>query len=112
MSTGLYDSLNVGRGSRDQPAAVLENRRRAATVFGRDVSNLNTCYQVHSAQAVVADAAFGAGSPRADGVVTARAGLICGAAYVFCLSLIALMRVNAADTKPKVTPSPSAKTSW
>ena len=38
------------------------------------------------------------------------AGVICGAMCVCGLSLIALMRVNAADTKPKVTPVPSAKT--
>ena len=30
VSTGVYDSLNVGRGSRDEPANVRENRRRAA----------------------------------------------------------------------------------
>ncbi len=88
VSTGVYDSLNVGRGSRDQPAAVVENRRRAAAQFGRDVSELNTCYQIHSAQTVVADFAFGDDSPRADGVVSARAGLICGALAADCAPIL------------------------
>ena len=30
VSTGVYDSLNLGRGSKDDPAAVAENRRRAS----------------------------------------------------------------------------------
>ena len=34
VSTGLYDSLNVGRGSKDEAQDVIENRRRAAAWFG------------------------------------------------------------------------------
>ncbi|MFZ5721794.1 MAG: laccase domain-containing protein, partial [Pseudomonadota bacterium] len=30
VSEGIYASLNVGAGSNDAPAAVAENRRRAA----------------------------------------------------------------------------------
>ena len=33
-STGIYDSLNVGLGSHDNPQTVRENRRRCAAVFG------------------------------------------------------------------------------
>ena len=32
VSEGLYQGLNVGRGSGDDPHAVAENRRRAAAV--------------------------------------------------------------------------------
>ena len=52
VSTGVYDSLNVGRGSRDEPADVAENRRRAAAWFDLPSEALNTCYQIHSAIAV------------------------------------------------------------
>ena len=30
VSTGVYESLNLGSGSRDDPAAVAENRARAS----------------------------------------------------------------------------------
>ena len=35
VSTGLYESLNTGLGSADDPAAVAENRRRIAAAHGR-----------------------------------------------------------------------------
>ena len=51
VSKGLYAGLNVGVGSNDDPAAVAENRRRAAAQLGGE---LVTAYQVHSATALVA----------------------------------------------------------
>ena len=72
VSTGLYASLNVGVGSKDDAAAVSENRARAATAFGVAADRLVTCYQIHSTIAVTADAPF-AERPEADGVVTAMA---------------------------------------
>ena len=77
-STGLYASLNVGVGSGDNPQAVAENRRRAAAALGAGPEALLTCYQVHSATVVTADAPW-AERPRADGIATGTPGLICGA---------------------------------
>ena len=88
VSTGVYDSLNVGRGSRDAPADVLENRRRAAAVFGRPLEALNTCYQIHSAEVVAASAPFGDDSPQADGVATRTPGLVCGALAADCAPVL------------------------
>ena len=88
VSTGVYGSLNVGRGSRDRPSDVAENRRRAATEFGQEVWALNTCYQIHSSDVIVAEAPFGADRPRADGVVTRQAGLICGALAADCAPVL------------------------
>ncbi len=88
VSAGVYDSLNVGRGSRDDPADVLQNRRRAAGVFGRDTAALNTCYQIHSAAVVIAQTGFGADSPQADGVATRTPGLICGALAADCAPIL------------------------
>ena len=88
VSRGVYAGLNVGRGSRDAPADVLENRRRAAALFGRPLEALNTCYQVHSAVVVVADAPFGAGSPQGDGVATRTPDLICGALAADCAPVL------------------------
>ncbi|MGZ3315258.1 MAG: polyphenol oxidase family protein, partial [Caulobacteraceae bacterium] len=83
VSTGVYDSLNVGVGSRDDPDAVQENRARAAAALGVGLSQLLTCYQIHSSVAVTADKPF-AERPEADGVVTSTPGLACGALSADC----------------------------
>ena len=87
ISDSVYSSLNLGVGSADDPAAVRENRRRAAEVFGRDPESLATCYQVHSARVVIADEPFG-DRPQADGVVTAAPGLVCGALAADCAPVL------------------------
>ena len=88
VSKGIYDSLNLGRGSRDEPADVAENRRRAAAAFGLRPRALNTCYQIHSAQVLTADGPWGEARPRADGVITSRADLICGALAADCAPVL------------------------
>ena len=50
VSTGIYESLNTGRGSDDAPDAAIENRKRVCTYLGARV--LVTPHQVHSAKAV------------------------------------------------------------
>lgn len=88
VSTGIYDSLNVGRGSEDEVSGVAENRRRAAGWFDLPVEALNTCYQIHSATAVHADGPWGEERPEADGVVTDRTGVICGALSADCAPVL------------------------
>ena len=88
VSTGIYDSLNVGRGSRDETADVAENRRRAAAWFDLPVEALNTCYQIHSAVAVRALEPWGDARPKADGVVADRTGVICGALSADCAPVL------------------------
>lgn len=88
VSTGIYDSLNVGRGSRDETADVTENRRRAAAWFDLPVEALNTCYQIHSAVAVRALEPWGDARPEADGVVADRPGVICGALSADCAPVL------------------------
>jgi len=86
ISTGIYDSLNVGTGSKDDPEAVAENRRRCAAVFGQ--AALVTAYQVHSATALVADGPWPAGPPQADAVVSATPGVVCGALSADCAPVL------------------------
>jgi YfiH family protein len=86
VSQGIYASLNVGAGSGDDPAAVAENRRRAAAHFGAEA--LVTAYQVHSAIALVADGPWPAGPPHADGVVSATPGVVCGALAADCAPIL------------------------
>lgn len=88
VSGGVYDSLNLGRGSKDDPADVAENRRRAAAHLGGEPQALNTCFQIHSAQALVAHAPWGDDRPEADGVVTAVPGVICGALHADCAPVL------------------------
>ena len=88
VSAGLYESLNLGPGSRDAAEAVEENRRRAAAVFEVKPEALNVCWQVHSAQVVVASEPFGAARPEADGVITTRPGLVCGALAADCAPVL------------------------
>jgi YfiH family protein len=88
VSRGLYDSLNVGLGSRDAQGDVIENRRRAAAAFGVAPEALTTCHQVHSSQARVAREAWGPDRPEADGVVTASFGVLCGALAADCAPVL------------------------
>jgi YfiH family protein len=86
VSEGIYAGLNVGLGSNDDPAAVRENRRRAAAWFGQ--AELVTCYQVHSATAVAADGPWPGGAPEADAVATATPGVVCGALAADCAPVL------------------------
>jgi hypothetical protein len=88
VSSGIYESLNLGRGSGDDPQAVAENRRRAAGLFGVSPDGLNVCFQIHSATVVVAHAPWGETRPKADGVITMRPGLLCGALAADCAPVL------------------------
>jgi YfiH family protein len=85
-STGIYDSLNLGPGSHDDPGAVVENRKRAAGYFGLEEPALLTCYQVHSAITHAATAHWT--RPEGDAVVAAAPGLICGALAADCAPIL------------------------
>jgi YfiH family protein len=74
VSQGGYSSLNCGLGSKDHPAAVRENRARVAQSLA--AASLLTAHQIHSATAVVVEAAWGTGErPRADAMVTRTPGI-------------------------------------
>lgn len=85
VSSGIYASLNGGTGSRDDRAAVLENRRRMAVTLGIAPGHLLIPYLVHSADAVVVDAPFDdAARPRCDGIATRAPGLALGVTGADC----------------------------
>ena len=88
VSTGIYDSLQVGWGAKaDTRERVAENRRRAAAHFG--APTLVTAYQVHSARAVIIDAPFADGAaPEADALVTATPGLMLGVLTADCAPVL------------------------
>lgn len=84
VSRGIYRGLNVGVGSKDDPAHVRENRARVARWFGAESERLTTPHQVHSADALIVDAPLGDPRPRADAVVTKTPGLVIGILTADC----------------------------
>lgn len=88
VSKGIYEGLNVGRGSNDDAADVVENRRRVADWFGQGADALNTCYQIHSATAVTADEPWCGRLPEGDAVVTGQASVICGILTADCAPVL------------------------
>lgn len=88
VSTGLYEGLNTGVGSNDDPAAVAENRRRVAGWFGRDADDIAACFQIHSAVCRVAEAGWRGDRPEGDAVVSASPGVVCGVLTADCAPVL------------------------
>jgi hypothetical protein len=88
VSSGLFDSLNVGLGSSDDRAHVQENRRRAVEAVAPGAS-LVTLHQVHSATVVPVTTAFADDQrPHADAMVTATPGLALGILTADCAPIL------------------------
>lgn len=87
VSSGVYESLNLGRGSNDDPAAVEENRARAAAWFGVGSDHLLTAYQIHSPIAHVVDEPWET-QPQGDAIVTTTPSLALGALSADCAPIL------------------------
>jgi YfiH family protein len=89
VSTGIYASLNCGTGSDDDRALVLENRARAMAALQVAPDRLATPYQVHGTNVVTVDEPWKPGDgPKADGIVTTRAGIALGIGSADCGPLL------------------------
>jgi YfiH family protein len=87
VSQGGYASLNCGLGSKDDPAAVRENRARVAAFL--TARSLLTAHQIHSATAVIVDKAWSPEErPRGDAMVTATRGLALGVLTADCAPVL------------------------
>ena len=84
VSEGIYRGLNVGLGSNDDRAAVLENRTRVANWFGQPLENLATVHQVHSPDVVTVDETYDGRRDQADALVTRTPGLVLGVLAADC----------------------------
>jgi YfiH family protein len=85
VSEGIYESLNAGIGSNDDPTRVAENRRRMAEQMGVAPARFLSVHQTHSSDVVVASEPWPSGSrPRADAIVTRVEGLAIGASAADC----------------------------
>lgn len=84
VSTGLYDSLNIGLGSDDERDAILENRDRVRRALG--AAHLQTAHQTHSTVAAFIDAPQD--SVKADALVTTTPSLAIGALAADCAPIL------------------------
>jgi len=88
VSTGIHAGLNVGLGSDDDRAAIIENRRRAVDAVAPGF-DLVTVHQIHSADAVIVNEAFADDArPHADAIVTDRPGLLLGILTADCVPIL------------------------
>ena len=77
VSTGLYQSLNCGFGSNDDPALIAENRRRVANSLGFQPDQMFGLRQTHSASVVKIDSTSDASIDAradADALITNNSG--------------------------------------
>lgn len=84
VSTGIYEGLNAGPGSADDPSHVAENRRRVAAWMGVPDTHLLNVHQIHSPDVVIAREPFAGPRPKADAIVTDQPGLAVGASTADC----------------------------
>lgn len=85
VSTGIYDSLNIGNGSKDDRELVSENRARVARRLETAPDRLVTPHQIHSPDVITVQAPFSASDDnRADALVTNKTGLAIGVATADC----------------------------
>jgi len=88
VSAGLVEGLNCGFGADDDPAAVSENRRRAAEAVLPGAA-LVSAYQVHSPEVVTVDAPWSDDArPQADALVTGRPGILLGILTADCAPVL------------------------
>ena len=82
-SSGIYQGLNCGRGSKDIPLDVRTNRCAVTTYFDMPEMSLQSINQIHSADVVILkDGAKG--TQKADAMVTATPGLLLGILTADC----------------------------
>jgi len=72
VSTGIYESLNLGQGSGDNARSIVTNRKLVRDAVG--AQHLQSCYQVHGTECVWVVAPL-KNRPEADGMVTKEAGI-------------------------------------
>jgi YfiH family protein len=89
VSDGVYNSLNGGIGSNDDPANVAENRSRMAEQMGVTPEYFLSVHQTHSPDVVVTSGPWrGASRPLADALVTRSEGLALGATAADCGAIL------------------------
>ncbi len=95
VSDGIYSSLNCGYGSGDDTENVTKNRFIVADLLGSTCKRVNTPFQTHSADVIVADGGWEReDAPKADGIVTTHANVVIGVLSADCAPVLFIDPVN------------------
>ena len=85
VSSGIYESLNGGLGSKDSAENVTENRARMARTLGVAPTHFISCYQIHSPDVMTVTEPWAReNTPRADAIVTKTPGIAIGVGAADC----------------------------
>ena len=88
-STGIFESLNCGLGSNDDPEIIARNRARVAEKMGIKSENLLSLYQVHGNTCLHIDRAWSADQrPQADAMVADKPGIGLGVLIADCAPVL------------------------
>ncbi len=88
VSTGIYESLNCGPGSRDAAEAVTENRARVVAALA-PAGTLVTLSQIHSPTAHIVGPDWDAAThPSGDGMATTTPGMMLGILTADCAPVL------------------------
>ncbi len=103
ISTGIYESMNLGFGNGDAAENVMENYNRISGSIGFKPENIVTTDQVHNTEirvATVRDKGKGIIKKRdykgIDGLITQEAGIVLATYYADCVPLYFVDRKNHA----------------
>ncbi len=88
ISTGIYQGLNTGLGSNDDPKNVLHNRALVAHHLGVRPENLGGVHQIHSPTVHIATPETITDRPKADALVTNHTGLALGVLAADCAPIL------------------------
>lgn len=95
VSTGCFESLNMGLHVGDEPSAVLVNRQRYASILGQESSSMVCCEQVHGHQVIRVNKSHAGSGARDlksvlqgyDAMVTNQPGILLTAYFADCIPL-------------------------
>lgn len=85
-SSGIYEGLNCGQGSRDDVRSVARNREMVAETLGAKA--LVSVHQVHSPDVAHVTAPFGDDRPHADAMITKTPGIALGILTADCAPVL------------------------
>lgn len=90
-STGIFQSLNCGPGSGDDPAKVTENRARVMSELAGGA--LVTLHQIHSPEAIIVTETWQMGKgPEADAMATNLPNIALGILTADCAPIFSPIR--------------------
>jgi polyphenol oxidase len=88
VSSGIYSSLNIALGSKDDRQSVMENRRRAVEAILPGAS-LARVYQIHSPDVITIDGPNNQDDPpKGDAMVTRTPGILLGISTADCVPVL------------------------